>query len=170
MTARARTGAVRDGDEAVSPVIAAILLVGITVVLAGAVYVFMSAIGSSGNIPMPFPQTTLKDAPDSFVTSADGDSLVVLEHRGGDAIDWIAFTVSVLRNGNAATGASAVDFSLNADCSTGNVATPTAHFDVGNRLYVCATSNGWSSGDQVKLRVIETDQATMVYEASDVVR
>jgi archaeal type IV pilus assembly protein PilA len=68
-------------DEGVSPVIAVILLVAITVVLATTVYVFVNQITPDG-IEMSNVQMSMRDAPE--VLDNNLNDLIILRHVGGD--------------------------------------------------------------------------------------
>jgi flagellin-like protein len=70
-------------DEAVSPVIAVILMVAITVVLAATVFVLVSDIGNN----------TTGSAPElSFREDQEADTLTVIKAESG--LTWASFTVS----------------------------------------------------------------------------
>lgn len=67
-----------DGERAVSPVIGVILMVAITVILAAVIGTFVLGLGENVSQTSPQAQLTL---------SCSGTD-VVLEHRGGDPIDF----------------------------------------------------------------------------------
>jgi len=71
-------------DDAVSPVIAVILMVAITVVLAATVYVWVS--GFSGNN---------QKIQNSQLTAVGGDDIITLKHISGDAIAAGSWKLSV---------------------------------------------------------------------------
>ncbi|HLE96247.1 MAG TPA: type IV pilin N-terminal domain-containing protein [Candidatus Thermoplasmatota archaeon] len=154
-------------DDAVSPVIAVILMVAITVVLAATVYVWVSGFGTSGSIKK-FPQVTLKDDSDALDTAADEDETIgVLEHRGGDNINWGDYTVNVFK-GTSTTATTQVVYTTTAPVAgscAGGIAAPTSNFAVGNKLYVCEDgTNAWATGTQLKIQVIDKNQNSVVYE------
>ena len=171
--------AVRDyDDEAVSPVIAVILMVAITVVLAATVYVWVSGFGTSGSIKK-FPQVTLKDDPTDDDTSGDFDApagaLGILEHRGGDAINLADYTFKVFRNGAAVDvdagtpGADDVAFKLD-DQTCASAGAATGSFSVGKKLYVCTDfTSAWAANDELKVQVIDNNQNSIVYENTVIV-
>ncbi|NCG00363.1 MAG: type IV pilin, partial [Euryarchaeota archaeon] len=90
-------------DEAVSPVIATILMVAITVVLAGVLYVWASSL-AEGNADGEFTTyvitadgNTAGDGP----TTATDDSLVEMTMSTGQDINWAAVSVKISINDGA---------------------------------------------------------------------
>lgn len=152
------------GDAGVSPVMGALFLVAITVGMSGTVFLTFGDIGPK---PIPkFPQVPLMDAGGPMTTSTPGDPLAHLVHRGGDRLLWGDFTITVLRAGEPATGASAVAFSSRPDCSPAT-AQPEGILDVGQALYVCATGGGWGHGDAMMVRIVHAAASnTILYETT----
>lgn len=148
-------------DEAVSPVIAVILMVAITVVLAATVYVWVSGFGTSGSIKK-FPQVTLADdTSDNALAAATIDTLAKLEHRGGDTISWGDYTINLFEAGTANTGLRIDD----AQACTSPTNPFTGTFSVGNKVYVCDTAaEDFTSGAELKVQVIDRNQNSIVYE------
>ena len=98
-----------EADEAVSPVIAVILMVAITVVLAATVFVLVSDIGS--NTSQQGPQMGWAESePDDEFTITQGPSQV----------NWDEFEIKCSAPGTeCATGAGTIVFALNAQAATG---------------------------------------------------
>lgn len=84
----------RTTDEAVSPVVATILLVGIAVTAGAGVYVWAGGFGADEPV-VKFPQFVLVDHKDPCTLGVT-DSLFILEHVGGDPLDWSDYKVEVL--------------------------------------------------------------------------
>jgi archaeal type IV pilus assembly protein PilA len=161
---KANASAVSMNEDAVSPVIAVILMVAITVVLAATVYIWVSGFGTSGAIKR-FPLVNLKDVGADAAPFAADEALAVIEHRGGDTINLGDYTVNVFRDG---VEVSAVDFDTAESCSAGTAA-PTGALAVGGKFYICTTDATWSDGDELKVQVIDATQNSIVYENSIVV-
>ncbi len=89
-------------EEAVSPVIATILMVAITVVLAGVLYVWASSLaeGNTGDSAV-FYDFTADGAIEGQPSTATDDSLVRMTMNQGQAINWAAVSVSVSINDGA---------------------------------------------------------------------
>jgi flagellin-like protein len=88
-------------DEAVSPVIATILMVAITVVLAGVLYVWASSLAegnTDGNLTLY--AFSASDAGASVSTGMD-DALVMIAMDQGSDINWAAVSVKLTIDGNA---------------------------------------------------------------------
>jgi flagellin-like protein len=81
----------RSNDKAVSPVIAIILMVAITVVLASVLYVWVMSFTHQPDDPAKFPtvDVTLRDVP-----GGDGDSLAI-KHKAGDPVDWTKYKIII---------------------------------------------------------------------------
>ncbi len=82
-------------EEAVSPVIATILMVAITVVLAGVLYVWASSL-ADGNTDgdLTLISMSAEDAQGS-PTQATDDALIRVQMNQGNAINWAALSVQV---------------------------------------------------------------------------
>ncbi len=88
-------------DEAVSPVIATILMVAITVVLAGVLYVWASSLAegnTDGNLTLY--AFSASDAGASVSINTD-DALVMIAMDQGSDINWAAVSVKLTIDGNA---------------------------------------------------------------------
>ena len=88
-------------EEAVSPVIATILMVAITVVLAGVLYVWASSLAegnTDGNLDL-----YVMDAEDAAgsPTDANNDTLVRVTMTQGSDINWAAISVKISVNNGA---------------------------------------------------------------------
>ena len=83
-------------EEAVSPVIATILMVAITVVLAGVLYVWASSLaGDSTGSGLDTYQFTDRDASDEM-SEATGEDLVHIKMTQGSGLSWALLSVSVV--------------------------------------------------------------------------
>jgi archaeal type IV pilus assembly protein PilA len=138
-------------DDGVSPVIAVILMVAITVVLAAVVYVWVSGFGTTGSL-QAFPRIVMTDAP-TDLTAVSGEDVLLLSHRGGDTIDWTRYAVTMV-------DADDVDLGLES---------PTGVFSVGDRTMIIEGDDDVESGTAITLRIIDTEASTIVFENTIVV-
>ena len=90
-------------DEAVSPVIATILMVAITVVLAGVLYVWASSLaGESTGGGLDTYTFSHRDANGDM--SSDGlDDLVHIQMTSGDGLNWANLKVSIVVDGGVSS-------------------------------------------------------------------
>jgi flagellin-like protein len=89
----------RNEEEAVSPVIATILMVAITVVLAGVLYVWASSLaGDSTGGGLDTFQFDDRDAADDL-TATGGDDLVHVKMMQGASLSWALLEVSIVVDG-----------------------------------------------------------------------
>ena len=139
----------KEDEEAVSPVIAIILMVAITVVLAGVLYVWVTSLADTEDTVK-----TLNLQGSIGVDAADTKINVSLEHRGGDPITWNDYQVTV--DGNAMSGNP-----LNgADGSSDSQST------VGETGYWQYTFSGtaFTVGGTYTVKVIHTETANIAWE------
>jgi flagellin-like protein len=88
-------------DEAVSPVIATILMVAITVVLAGVLYVWASSLaGESTGGGLDTYTFSHRDAAGDM-SDAGEDALVHVQMTSGDGLNWANLKVSIVVDGGA---------------------------------------------------------------------
>ena len=88
-------------EEAVSPVIATILMVAITVVLAGVLYVWASSLaGESTGGGLDTYTFSDRDASGDMSSDA-GDALVHVQMTSGDGLSWAVLKVSIVVDGGA---------------------------------------------------------------------
>jgi flagellin-like protein len=84
----------RKDEEAVSPVIAIILMVAITVVLASVLYVWVMNLAQTGEEAAKFPtiEVTLRDGGNS------ADDILRVKHIQGDPLDWTEYKMIITNN------------------------------------------------------------------------
>ena len=101
-------------DEAVSPVIATILMVAITVVLAGVLYVWASSLaGESTGGGLDTYTFSHRDAAGDM-SDAGEDALVHVQMTSGDGLNWANLKVSIVVDGGASK--LCVEGDATADC------------------------------------------------------
>ena len=92
-----------DGDDAVSPVIATILMVAITVVLAGTLYVWAAGLAESNTDgSLSLYAFDAKEAPGTPSEATD-DNLAIITMSQGQDITWAVLSVKLSINGAAST-------------------------------------------------------------------
>ena len=123
-------------EEAVSPVIATILMVAITVVLAGVLYVWASSLAddSTGG-GLDTYQFSDRDAAGSM-SSDGGDDLVHVAMTQGDDLSWALLKVSIVVDGDGAsmTCVEAGSADATSDCT-----------------WAVDDDNYWSTGEEITI-------------------
>ena len=120
-------------EEAVSPVIATILMVAITVVLAGTLYVWAASLAESNTDgSLSLYTFEARESPSSPTVNAD-DGLAILTMTRGEPTSWSVLSVQLSVNG-AASVACAVPGQTNGNCVV---------VDSSNDL------SSWTSGEEV---------------------
>ena len=137
-------------EEAVSPVIATILMVAITVVLAGVLYVWASSLaeGNTGD-GIVFRQFTGEDAQGTPGAGTDDALVYVTMSQGDSPIDWAYVKVSISVDdgpvkecANAQAGADATnDCAISGDGETGD-----NEWSVGDEIIISENGQGLCSG------------------------
>ena len=134
-------------EEAVSPVIATILMVAITVVLAGVLYVWASSLAddSTGG-GLDKYQFDSRDAAGSMSSDA-GDALVHIKMTQGDDLSWSVLRVSIIVDaGNSFICADASEDDGTAACT-----------------YTTDDDNYWSTSEEITI----SEGATNMCDGSD---
>ena len=89
-----------NNEEAVSPVIATILMVAITVVLAGVLYVWASSLaGDSTGDTLDTYVWSAVDGASGDTTNATGEDLVRVQMDGGQELNWAVVEITITVNG-----------------------------------------------------------------------
>lgn len=136
----------------VSPIIAIILMVAITIVLAATIYLWVSGLGGGG-AAKTFPTIKMTDADEDLSDSTHDDDLVVLEHRGGDTINWGDYTIKVYENGTLY-----------------RTINPSGSFSVLDTYTITEDgTNDVTAGSEIKVIIIEKSRNVPVFEYSVVV-
>ena len=149
--------------DAVSPVIAVILMVAITVVLAGVLYVWVTSLSDTNEETVSAYQLQVRDA--AFNKNSDGEVFAVgeqiirVEQTGGDPIDWNGHEV-LLEKMNTSERIPIVPDTI------ANVAydlNSNSKSEVGQFIIFKTTTDDFHSGDWVKL--IVTSGAKLHYKS-----
>ena len=132
-------------DEAVSPVIATILMVAITVVLAGVLYVWAANLAES-NTDGSLELYTFSgaDAPDR--TLADGTTVdkgaVIMTMDNGQDLGWASITIKASVNGEASSTVPMCDAGNEVDCWSSTDTEDTAAWNSGEAITVDTDCTG----------------------------
>lgn len=132
--------AIQHADRGASPVVAAILLVGVTVVVAAGVGTVL--LGQAAALDDPAPRASLS-------LSAAGDR-VSLVHETGDALDVRDLRLRVAVNGTALARQPPVPFFSARGFRPG----PTGPFN-------SASDPAWTAGETASFRVADTNRPTL---------
>ena len=129
-------------EEAVSPVIATILMVAITVVLAGVLYVWASSLSddSTGG-GLDKYQFSDRDAAGTM-SDAGGEALVHIKMTSGEPLSWSVLKVTiVVEGGNSLTCVDDSKDTTNAQCT----------------YATDATDNNWDTAEEITISEAATD-------------
>ena len=113
----------RKDEEAVSPVIAIILMVAITVVLASVLYVWVMNLAQTDEEVGTFPtiEVTLRDVGNDD----NGADTLAIKHIQGDPLEWSDYKVIITNNSDAADTAVITDLSSLDQITAGESSTIT---------------------------------------------
>lgn len=167
----------RRSSRAISPVIATMLLVGMTVVLSALVYLLVLTGPQPGIDPSRFQYIhilAIRHAGDTFSPTCD-DSCILLIHDGNGPLENDGISALVLKNGQP--------MKVNITTLNGDKAVKTVHtgfrrlggpgsrgsrWDPGEEIYVDLNDNSVKAGDFVTVRII--DKATGLVISEDTAR
>ena len=138
-------------DEAVSPVIATILMVAITVVLAGVLYVWAANLAES-NTDGSLELYTFSgaDAPGS-------DGAVIMTMDTGKDLGWASITIKASVDGAASSTVPACDATTTENCWTSTDSDDTTAWNVGEAITVDTSA---TSGQTVTINVLNSREGT----------
>jgi flagellin-like protein len=171
--------ALRRVSRAVSPVIATMLLVGMTVVLSALVYLLVSTAPQAGIDPSRFQFihiTAIRHAGDTFSLTCD-DSCILLIHEGKAPLRNNDLSVVVLRNNvmlktNITTLNAGLFYTTKHDgaeylTGPGSQGPKGATWDPGEEIYLDLTESKvglTKAGDLVTVRIIDKDSQLVISE------
>ena len=134
-------------EEAVSPVIATILMVAITVVLAGVLYVWASSLAgeSTGG---GFDAYTFedRDATGSMGQTTD-DKLVHVQLTSGEPINWALLKVSIIVDGGSTLICGATDGSAAAEGDCAFMTDDSTTWDVAEEITIMENGQDLCDGE-----------------------
>ena len=136
-------------DEAVSPVIATILMVAITVVLAGVLYVWAANLAESNT------DGSLELYTFSGADAPGNDGAVIMTMSGGSDLGWASIVIKASVDGAASVTVPACDSTTTENCYTAP--------DPGDPVH-------WNIGEDVAIDTDCTGMCTVTITVLDVVR
>lgn len=155
-------------EEAVSPVIATILMVAITVVLAGVLYVWASSLAegnTDGDLSLyAFSAVDSNGAP----TTATDDNLIRVTMDQGSDLNWASVSVSISVNGEAPITCSNPGLD-GADCSAVEFGDTSDNvWSVGDGITIAESGQDLCSEGtcEVEVRIIDTREGTTIDTSS----
>lgn len=167
--------AIRKDAEAVSPVIATILMVAITVVLAAVLYVMVLGFGTGGGSTPGLSVSKTANAAGTgwdftctapTATGSWNDCTVILEDvTNGNLIQWDNISASVLSAGSAVTWSYGSAKTLTSLSKFLNVTDMGGNGEISNGDTI-KISGSWTAGVQYKVTLLyELDDGTMATSA-----
>lgn len=166
-----KTWAVRKDAQAVSPVIATILMVAITVVLAAVLYVMVLGVGTGGN-PTPGLQIMRSSTPGGWILTCTAptqtvywdDVTVLLEHNG-TYVQWTNVSTTALTGTGITTQhLGGVNQTLDGAAKFLNVTDLGGNGQISDGDFMAITSgDSWVAGHTFKVTLLyELDEGMMV--------
>jgi flagellin-like protein len=156
--------------DGVSPVIAVILMVAITVVLAGVLYVWVTSLADTSEEKTETLRLSVDDASvDVAITSVfgPGKDLLKVEQIGGDPIDWSELTIYLNTKGSDARVTLTV--STIAGVTYGTGAAETTESTTGQIVILVDAAGGtFYNGDYVLLTI--TKGSAQVWSSSSAIQ
>ena len=140
-------------EEAVSPVIATILMVAITVVLAGVLYVWASSLaGDSTGGGLDTYTFSDRDASGDMGETMD-DALVHVQMTQGDGLSWAVLKVSIVVDGGASYTCST---DATNECTIGEPADGDKSWDTSEEITISESGTDLCNGENGGCDVVVT--------------
>ena len=131
---------IKKDEEAVSPVIAIILMVAITVVLAGVLYVWVTSLADTGDT---VESLTLSGKLE--VDATDDKAKLTVNHDGGPKVTWADYKVTV----------GGIVFT---------VSNTTTTAEVGSASYFTKDGGGFAVDAEYEVKIIKTEDQKIVWQ------
>ena len=163
---RTTTKNMKNDDEAVSPVIATILMVAITVVLAGVLFVWANSLAEGNQTDGPSFRTFSVDDASGEVNADGNNTLVYFEMTNGAPINWAFIQVTITVDGQAQTvceGPSNVD---ETGCKVVDNGDGDTEFEVTDgRIIVQEESDICASACSIVVTIFDTQNQQQMYQS-----
>ena len=140
-------------DEAVSPVIATILMVAITVVLAGVLYVWAANLAESNT------DGSLELYTFSGADAPGNDGAVIMTMSGGSDLGWASIVIKASVDGAASVTVPACDSTTTENCYTTTDTDDTAQWNVGEDVTVDTDCTGTCT---VTIHILNNREGTVL--------
>ena len=154
-------------EEAVSPVIATILMVAITVVLAGVLYVWASQL-AEGNTDGDFSMYgfTVSDA-NGIPTDAGGEDLVYVAMDNGDKLSWSTVIVQISADGGSYTECTTPGQTAGTACEVTD--NGDGNWGFGEEITVKEGTDSICDGPcTVQVKILDAASNKLIYESSEI--
>ena len=155
-------------EEAVSPVIATILMVAITVVLAGVLYVWASQL-AEGNTSGDFSMYDfeVRDASASAGTTDGGDNIVYVSLEAGEKLSWSAVIVQMSANDSPFVECTNPDKAVETGCAV--VDNGDGEWAFGEEVTIKEGSDDLCGAGTctVSVKVLDRSTNKLIYESSE---
>ena len=156
-------------EEAVSPVIATILMVAITVVLAGVLYVWASQL-AEGNTDGDFSMYdfTVNDA-GTALSSGTGEAIVYVSLDAGDDLSWSTVIVQMKAEGGVYVECTNPDKTSAAGCAVSD--NDDGKWAFGEEVTISEGSDDICDGTgtcEVQVRIIDRRTNNLIYESNTI--
>ena len=148
----------------VSPVIAVILMVAITVVLAGVLYVWVTGLSDLDEKKAPMVVFELKSW--DKLNSSLGQNISILTHQSGDRIKWADMKILVSNDGGTfyIFEFGVVDPNLNLTMVKGSEIGDVTNFEVSEIIYFIEGSSNWNSNNDLHVRIVHTPSKSTLFD------
>ena len=155
-------------EEAVSPVIATILMVAITVVLAGVLYVWASQL-AEGNTDGDFSMYDFSVTDASGTPTTDGsEALVYVSLDNGDDLSWSTVIVQISADDGSYNECTTPGQTAGAGCVVSDGATTDGKWAFGEEITISEGSDDICDGPcTVQVKILDSASNKLIYESSE---
>ena len=155
-------------EEAVSPVIATILMVAITVVLAGVLYVWASQL-AEGNTDGDFSMYDFEvDSAGTTFSTATGEAVVYVSLDAGDDLSWSTVIVQMKAEGGVYVECTNPDKTASTGCAVDD--NDDGKWAFGEEVTVSEGSDDVCSGGtcEVQIKILDRSTNKLIYESNTI--
>jgi flagellin-like protein len=158
---------IRKDEKAVSPVIAVILMVAITVVLAGVLYVWVTSLSGADEEVAPTASLKLTTRDELNDTAQDQD-FAMLSHRSGDNMKWSDMKFQISDDGGTffIIEPDVTQTNLNVLMTKGDNIGDKDLFEVGESIYFAEDGADWDAADDFYLKIVHNPSKSTIYDES----
>ncbi len=163
---RTTTKNMKNDDEAVSPVIATILMVAITVVLAGVLFVWANSLAEGNQTDGPSFRTFSVDDASGEVNADGNNTLVYFEMTNGAPINWAFIQVTITVDGIQTVCEGPEDDGKEEGCKVVDNGDGDAEFEVTDgRIIIQEESQVCESACSITVTIFDTQNQQQMYQS-----
>ena len=154
-------------EKAVSPVIATILMVAITVVLSGVLYVWASQL-AEGNTNGDFSMYdfTVSESNQQF-TSASGEEIAYMSLDAGEGLSWATVIVQVSTQNGPYLECTNPDKAVDTGCAVADNGDGSWAF--GEEVTISEGSDNLCDGScDIQVRILDNAESKLIYESNTI--